>query len=787
MNPQAKVTLSADDSPLRQSLREMVGKFREFGDSAGKEVDKSSAPLLALRDKFVAISALLAGGALFGKAVQQASEFTEQSIQLGKALGQSASGASVWIESLKDVGAGTDEFATAAKGLLKNVRENEDELNKMGLATRDASGNLRPMNALMLDAIKLTNEYAAGTDRGVAAQKIWGKGVDASSNILKVNTETVRENEAAMRDLGLVVGQDDVESYERYDSAMDRAHMTMRALMNAIGQALMPVLTKLGEWFNTSGPAAVLVVRGSIGGLVAVFWGLKNAITIVWETLNAMVVTVAEPIRALAAGFYKVVTGDFRGAAEEFQGMPARIAAAWSQGFDEIIKSSEEVQARLAELFLDGPDAAVKPGGDKRAPVKDDKKAKALPDGPSSYMQYYDGLLAEERRAFSILNAGREYTKEQELAYWRWLSDNLQFTSADKLAVLRKTAGLELEISRRTAQERAQIDADATATAEKFALGRVDAEAAAARTAQDLGAISKAQLAGLEVQFEQQRYAIQASALQQRLALLEKDPTTNPVEMARIKNELLLLEQQHQTQRLQLLGQQQKEEGSFGNLLTEMVGSEAGWNNLFNGLIARTLTWQQAMSNIFSSVVQAFLNEFVTKAVAGQAKALATMLAQKLGFLQAEQAAQAVSSGVIVGEKEIEALGVVSANAAEAGSGAAASQASIPYVGPYLALAAMAAVFGAVMALGSTKSARGGYNIPAGANPMTQLHEEEMVLPADIANPLRRMVAEYGAGAGQASGAAAGAVNIHTAGGDFIHKRDLAKLLKQMKRDFAFV
>ena len=94
-----------------------------------------------------------------------------------------------------------------------------------------------------------------------------------------------------------------------------------------------------------------------------------------------------------------------------------------------------------------------------------------------------------------------------------------------------------------------------------------------------------------------------------RLALLEKDPTTNPVEMARIKNELLLLEQQHQTQRLQLLGQQQKEEGSFGNLLTEMVGSEAGWNNLFNGLIARTLTWQQAMSNIFSSVVQAFLKQ----------------------------------------------------------------------------------------------------------------------------------------------------------------------------------
>lgn len=783
-NPQAKVTLSADDSPLRQSLREMVGKFREFGDSAGKEVDRTSAPLLALRDKFVAISALLAGGALFGKAVQQASEFTEQSVQLGKALGQSASGASVWIESLKDVGAGTDEFATAAKGLLKNVRENESELNKMGLATRDAGGNLKPMNELMLDAIKLTNEYAEGTDRGIAAQKIFGKGVDASSTILKLNEETVRANKAAMRALGLVVGQEDVEAYERYDSAMDRAQMTVRALMNAIGRALMPALTKLGEWFNTVGPAAVVVTRGAVGGLVAVFWGLKNAITIVWETLNAMVVTVAEPIRALAAGFYKVVTGDFKGAAEEFRGMPARIAAAWSQGFDEIIKSSEETRDRLAELFLDGPDAAVKPGPDKRATVKTDKPGKEK--RPDSDMPYYETMLAEEKAVYALLNAGREYAKEQELHFWRFLTDNAKLSADDRMAIVRKTAGLELEISRKSAQDRAQIDADAAATAERYALGRVEAEAAAARVAEDLGAISKAQLAGLEVQFEQERYAIQASALQQRLALLEQDPTMNAVALARVKNELLLLEQQHQTQRLQLLGQQAKAEGGFGNLLAEMAGSEAGWNNLFNGLIARTLTWQQAMTNIFSSVGQAFLNEFVAKAVASQAKGLATMLAQKLGFITAEKSADAAGAAATVGIKSAETTAVVGANAAQAGSGAASAMASIPYVGPALALAAMAAVFGAVMALG--KSARGGYDIPAGVNPMTQLHEEEMVLPADIANPLRRMVAGYEAapGAGTAQGGDA-PVHIHATGGDFIHKRDLARLLKQMKRDFVFV
>ena len=40
---------------------------------------------------------------------------------------------------------------------------------------------------------------------------------------------------------------------------------------------------------------------------------------------------------------------------------------------------------------------------------------------------------------------------------------------------------------------------------------------------------------------------------------------------------------------------------------------------------------------------------------------------------------------------------------------------------------------------GKIKSARGGYDIPAGVNPVTQLHEEEMVLPKQHANTIRAL------------------------------------------------
>lgn len=83
---------------------------------------------------------------------------------------------------------------------------------------------------------------------------------------------------------------------------------------------------------------------------------------------------------------------------------------------------------------------------------------------------------------------------------------------------------------------------------------------------------------------------------------------------------------------------------------------------------------------------------------------------------------------------------------AMAGLNAFASTAAIPIVGPALAPGAGAAAValaegfaGAAIAAASASiaSARGGFDIPAGVNPITQLHEKEMVLPAPQANVIR--------------------------------------------------
>jgi hypothetical protein len=109
-----------------------------------------------------------------------------------------------------------------------------------------------------------------------------------------------------------------------------------------------------------------------------------------------------------------------------------------------------------------------------------------------------------------------------------------------------------------------------------------------------------------------------------------------------------------------------------------------------------------------------------------------------------EQWARTQLTQMILGKTS--ATANIASNAASAGSGAYAATAAIPYVGPALAPAAAATAYSGALAYEAV--AERGYDIPAGVNPVTQLHAREMVLPANIADPLRQSLSGGGQNAG---------------------------------------
>jgi len=141
------------------------------------------------------------------------------------------------------------------------------------------------------------------------------------------------------------------------------------------------------------------------------------------------------------------------------------------------------------------------------------------------------------------------------------------------------------------------------------------------------------------------------------------------------------------------------------------------WNRIgerfggaLNEMISGAQTWRSALSSLFQQVADAFLQQIVIQPFQQWVAMQTRMLAMKLGFIQQAQVADAAASATTVAQKSAETTAVVSMDAAKAGAGAAASQASIPIAGPALAMAAMVAMVAAVTALlgGVKKFALGG-------------------------------------------------------------------------------
>lgn len=757
-----ELVLGADISPLQRKLNEAKEDIKRFGTAGESSFSGMLGPLSALQSKFVAIGALLAGGAVFKEAIAETVKFTEESMKLGEALGISAGQASILREALEQGNTSQDEFVNAAKGLLKQVRENESGLNDMGLKTRDATGHLRPLNELTMDAIQVLNGYRAGTDRAIAGQVMFGKGFEMTSNLSRITNKDIAETQAQMESLGMVVSEESKAAWEEYDHSTDAANTTLKALKTTVGNVLMPVLSTLANWFVSIGPAAVMVIRGALGGLAAMFHFVTTGVTVLWETINAMVVTVAEPIRALGEAIGRALTGDFQGAADAIKGIGGTISNAWATAFDEMATKAQSTRDRIAAIFGEGTPAEdpSKAGKSSTGLLKNGasngKKSTASKDPmDQSFLSTYEARLAEIKNAYEQEDGLRQFSKTQELAYWRELQQTYTLTSKDRLAVAKRTAMLELEIRREEAKEMRALDSLGVDAHRAAALGQLAADEQAAQFARENGQISKAQLIEIEEEFARRKFEIEYQSLLQRAELAKNDPTASPTALALLKEQMLQVERDYLLKKGELT-QQKNKEGGMGGLFDD-IGNSFGSG--FAAILTKATTFRQQMANIFQGIYQSFVQNLIAKPVAEWIASNAKMLAIKLGFMAQEKAIQVAGSAGTVAIKAGETTAVAAGNAIQAGTGAAKSQAGIPIVGPILALAAMASVFAAVSSLGKGKSAMGGYDIPKGLNPLTQLHEEEMVLPQKYANVIRGFAA-----GGQSSDSApsdGGAVNVH--------------------------
>ena len=393
----------------------------------------------------------------------------------------------------------------------------------------------------------------------------------------------------------------------------------------------------------------------------------------------------------------------------------------------------------------------------------------------------------------------QEWDLARESAYWRAKLATVDAGSKTGLKLREKILTLEDQLSKQSTE--AKINQ--VAAWEKLDKHKLDMEKDAADQALAAGRISQLERLDLEIEFENRRYQIAYDALQERIALAEQDPTYSQSAIDKLKQQMAELGQGHEREQTKNQGKRENQRRKDAPNVMEMLqdGGKNVWqeaqqqmSQAFTAMLTRAKSFRQAMGGLFSSIRQTFVQEMVSKPLAALAGRFAKEGAMWLANGTRQIAAQVATSSTVTGIKKAETTENVGMNAIQAAAEAFKAMAGIPYVGPILAVgaaaAAMAAVYGLMSGMGGggssttttttrIPSAAGGWDIPAGINPLTQLHENEMVLPAEHAQTIREM-------AGQ-SGGDNSTIIINTTGGDFVHKKDIAKLLKQMNRDFKLV
>lgn len=391
----------------------------------------------------------------------------------------------------------------------------------------------------------------------------------------------------------------------------------------------------------------------------------------------------------------------------------------------------------------------------------------------------------------------QEWDLAREAEYWRAKLATVDFNGKTGKEIRTKILALEDQLSKQSTEAKM----NQVAEWEKLDKHKLEMEKDAADQALADGRISQLERLDMEIEFENRRYQIAYDALQERIALAEQDPTYSQTAIDKLKAQMGELGQGHERTQAKNEGKRENQRRKDAPNVMEMLqdGGKNVWqqaqqqmSQAFTAMLTRAQSFRQAMNGFFKSMGQTFIQEMVTKPLMGLMRRMVQESAIYKMIFGTKETLETAAAAKTAATKATETTAVVGSNAVQAASGAAASQASIPYVGPILAVAAMAAMMAAVMGLmggggGSQTtttttripSAAGGWDIPAGINPLTQLHENEMVLPAEHAQTIREM-------AGQQGGSDS-TIIINSTGGDFIHKNDLAKLLKQMKRDFKFV
>lgn len=770
----------------KQSMKSYESSFEQLGNVMKDRLRGITGVVEGVKVAWAQLAVVGEAANLMREAVMETVKITVAAEKMGRAMGISATQASVLNIAIEDIHGSQEEFIAMARGMDRGIRSNEEAMNAAGLATRDANGNLKDQTTLIMDGIALLRQHAEGTDRNTLAQTLFGKGFQMTTEMINLNQEAMDAAQKKAEEFGLTISKDDVAATDSFRAAMQDLSDMFDGVKLAVGRELMPIFTLMAQWMEGNGSTAILLISTTLATLATVIQGIALLVNLLVDTFKLGFGLMGDYVNAFGKVWDQLSEGNFAGAAKASRAMFSDMADTAKASFDEMLDDATKAGSAVSDMWAaiaKGPSTEAAPVDNHATKKNDtltDKLAAAAEEAAKKAEQERKAELAaqkklndDEFRAFSEEKAAElEVTRKTFDDRLRIANDVLN--EAEKLYgkdsdQYRKAALTIIKIEQDKARELLRIQDTQEKAAQDHAVAQIELAADEADQEVSIGAMSQGRRLELERQFDEQVYQIRRAALMDKLLLMDIETDAYAKMVAQIE----AMDDEHYRNTLKLDRQAaQIKMDDFDKMLGSM---ENGWAGTLSQLLTFQISFKTAWQQILKSMLTSFTTFLQQKLTASTLFAHLTIAIEKmvaavlrlLGFKSAADAMSAKASATAAN---------IGQSAAAAGAGAAESQAAIPIIGPGLAIAAMAMIFAAVIAMkgkaggGSLPSAEGGWDIPAGLNPLAQLHEKEMVLPKEQAEQIRNM-----SGSGQA-------INISV---NALDSKDVRRFLMDNKRALA--
>lgn len=800
-----------------------VGVLLSLADGFGEMAEKLDQTSQKLG---MATADVMRWNAVAGMAGISQQSFSMSMVRLEKAMAGAASGGKKAGAAFQQLGIDVQ----AAKNPTEVVMQIADKFKtmpdgpqKIALAMQTmgrAGSQLIPVlnggREALQEQMKLAEDYGVVMDDSFVKK---GLAVDDAMDTMNMGFDGVRNtlyDSLAPAMLSTVEGingliKSFIQSYKEggiVKDIMDGVAVTFDVLGTTGGVVfglLMDVVTAFADVFSAVFDSVSMIFRGTLeeqksgmGFWEGLFKGLLIIIQYVATGFKQWGIVISGVIRFVTTAFVglaeivgKALTFDWSGSVEAFNrwktqmvntavDMGTGVFNAGKEGYEKIkniwnkpIKSSIDLGGpSRARADLDLGDVAQTGGSKKSGANKAAQEARRkAQEELNVYLEelkgkmdaakgnYEETMRLEEEKLARIKGFYGEDSKEYKAA--------LNEKAAMERAHQKELDGLEREaIDHRVALKKIAVDSEM-----ELANTALDAERQRIEGLAELGQISNEQKLralndvasqeySLQVVHENNMYNLAVQALRDKMLLM----STEPAERDRINRQIEQLTAEHNAR---MKGMEAN--NANANMARERQILMEKNKVQLGAINALSQSWGNALAQMATG--QATFADTVKAMWQGIVGAVAQAIAQMIAQWISQQLIAAIFGKALKGTT---ASSQIVANAGVAASGAYAATAAIPVVGPALAPAAAATALAGAMSFLPLAFAEGGFDIPSGVNPLTQLHEEEMVLPKNLANPLRSLLASPQGSNLSGSVAMAGrmAANNNSASGGDLHYHD---------------